>query len=324
MAGEQFIQRGRHKSGFAVLPNKIWEDEKLSVEAKGTLGYLLSRPANWRVRLAHVARKLGIGRDRLYRIINECIAAGYVERRQGRQSGSFKPVSYFVNDVASLPHTDLPEAAQPDAAQPEAANQDALTRKNSNKGDSKQTTSAKPSPPPRTPAREGNEIAAEVLASLPVSARAHPGWRGFGAWIDQHLTDGAERADVVVGAFQCLHSLGDQPPKSFAYFAPAIARAREARTRPLPQAGVMLPERPHKLGPAGDQLRKRLGNDVFASWFNQASIIDTCGDTVTIAVATKFIRSRIIADFEVTCLEAFRASDPSIARVVVTVAGAAP
>jgi hypothetical protein len=140
---EQFIIRERHRSGFSVLSNKIWDDNKLSVEAKGTLGYLLSRPPNWRVRVTQVARKLRVGRDRLYRIINECIEAGYIVRRQGRERGAFKPMTYYVRDVASSPSTGLPDAALPDAAQPDTANQEALTRnENSTKTDSKQVTAS--------------------------------------------------------------------------------------------------------------------------------------------------------------------------------------
>jgi hypothetical protein len=95
---EQRIFRGRHKSNFSALSNGIWEDEKLSVEAKGTLGYLLSRPPNWHVRIIQVGRKLNIGRDKLRRIILELIEAGYVERVQARKGKLFGPMRYFVRD----------------------------------------------------------------------------------------------------------------------------------------------------------------------------------------------------------------------------------
>lgn len=114
---------------------------------------------------------------------------------------------------------------------------------------SSESSSSSPSPPPprawidaifrtdQLPAATGDKIAAELLATLPVSKRAHPGWRGFGPWIDRLLADGVARADIAVGVFQCLRSLHDEPPKTFRYFAAAIERAREARTRPLPQVG---------------------------------------------------------------------------------------
>ena len=140
---EQFIIRERHRSGFSILSNKIWDDNKLSVEAKGTLGYLLSRPPNWRVRPTQVARKLRLGRDKLYRIINECIEAGYVVRQQERKGGVFKSVTYYVRDVASLSSTGLSDAALSNTAQPDTENQEALLKnENSTKTDSKQIISS--------------------------------------------------------------------------------------------------------------------------------------------------------------------------------------
>lgn len=59
-------------------------DERLSIEAKGVLGFLLSRPHKWQVRLDHVGRTLRIGRKKLQRIFRELISAGYVTREQRR------------------------------------------------------------------------------------------------------------------------------------------------------------------------------------------------------------------------------------------------
>jgi hypothetical protein len=112
------------------------------------------------------------------------------------------------------------------------------------------SSSTKPSPPPSSEprAREGDEIATEALAVLPISVRANPGWRGLGAWIARLLSDGVDRADIVVGIAQCLRSLKGQPPNTFGYFSAAIERAREARTRPLSRAAPLpLPDQPHQL-----------------------------------------------------------------------------
>jgi len=53
----------------------VFADERLSIEAKGVLGHLLSRPHKWRVRLG-----MSGGRKKLQRIFRELIAAGYVTR----------------------------------------------------------------------------------------------------------------------------------------------------------------------------------------------------------------------------------------------------
>jgi DNA-binding HxlR family transcriptional regulator len=96
------IVRHKHKSHFVVVPNTIFDDVRLSVEAKGMLGYLLSRPHSWSVRHGQLQRTLGIGRKLLDRIMQELIAAGYVDRdrEQGRnEHNQFKTYNYVVTDV---------------------------------------------------------------------------------------------------------------------------------------------------------------------------------------------------------------------------------
>ena len=56
------IVRREHRAHFTILPNAIFLDQHLSIEAKGVLGYLLSRPNKWSVRLEQVGRILNIGR----------------------------------------------------------------------------------------------------------------------------------------------------------------------------------------------------------------------------------------------------------------------
>ena len=62
------IIRREHNAHFTIAPNAVFVDTRLSVEAKGVLGYLLSRPHMWQVRHEHVARTLKVGRKKLQRI----------------------------------------------------------------------------------------------------------------------------------------------------------------------------------------------------------------------------------------------------------------
>jgi hypothetical protein len=122
------IVRRRHNGRFAALPNAIWTDERLSIEAKGVLGYLLSRPHNWNVRLAQVGRVLNIGKDRMQGIFRQLIEVGYVTREQRRtEGGVFGSAEYIVRDepedsVASLPQPDLPEPVKPEPVKPAPEN----------------------------------------------------------------------------------------------------------------------------------------------------------------------------------------------------------
>jgi hypothetical protein len=99
------IVRREHRAQFTIVPNAIFRDDRLSIEAKGVLGYLLSRPHNWQVRLDHVGRTLRIGRKKLQRIFRELIGAGYVTREQARTAGAhrFCEIDYVVRDVPVAP-----------------------------------------------------------------------------------------------------------------------------------------------------------------------------------------------------------------------------
>ena len=95
------IIRREHRAHFTVLPNAIFVDQRLSIEAKDVLGYLLCRPNKWSVRLEQVGRTLKVGRRKLQRIFRELISAGYATRDQRRIGGvqRYGQVDYVVRDV---------------------------------------------------------------------------------------------------------------------------------------------------------------------------------------------------------------------------------
>jgi len=109
------IVRREHRAQFTIVPNAIFLDDRLSIEAKGVLGYLLSRPHSWQVRLDHVGRTLRIGRKKLQRIFRELIGAGYVTREQPRtaEAHRFSEIDYVVRDVPLAPIHPADEAPGP-------------------------------------------------------------------------------------------------------------------------------------------------------------------------------------------------------------------
>ena len=93
------IIRRKHLSRYAAFPNAIWEDERIGVDEKGVLGYLLSRPPNWNVHLSQVARAMRVGKDRMQRIFRTLIAAGYVARETIRnENGVIVALEYVIRD----------------------------------------------------------------------------------------------------------------------------------------------------------------------------------------------------------------------------------
>ena len=127
------IIRTNPSQNFTIVSNGIFESN-LSFEAVGLLTYLLSKPPHWSVSVAQLVnrgKKGGhrIGKEKIYKLLNELIDAGYVVRLQtAGAGGKFNSVDYFVHDSPqesesrveseSQPLTDLPDAAAPDAAKP--------------------------------------------------------------------------------------------------------------------------------------------------------------------------------------------------------------
>jgi hypothetical protein len=114
----------RAEQPYTVFANELLNDESLSAEALGVLVYLLSKPPNWKVLPGPLGKRFGCGRDRIYRIMNELIAAGYALRQQTRDdSGSFSDQNYLVsndkyplteNTVAGSPLPEKPHQQKKD------------------------------------------------------------------------------------------------------------------------------------------------------------------------------------------------------------------
>jgi hypothetical protein len=99
------IIRREHNGNFTIVPNAIFNDRRLSIEAIGLLGYLLSRPPNWTARHGHLRKTLRMGRMRFERAMWELMSAGYVERDklQPRSQGNqFSAYNYVVLDVPTV------------------------------------------------------------------------------------------------------------------------------------------------------------------------------------------------------------------------------
>jgi hypothetical protein len=96
------IVRHKHKGRFTVVPNAIFNDDRLSLGAKGLLGYFLSLPGNWQLLHRNLQYKLGIGRKLLNKFLLELEEAGYLSRdeEQARDDQNrFMPYNYIVRDI---------------------------------------------------------------------------------------------------------------------------------------------------------------------------------------------------------------------------------
>lgn len=136
MSEEATIRRGVRNARYTTLPNHVFEDQRLSMEARWLLGYLLSKPDNWTVRMGDIAKKGVCGRDKARRMINELVDHGYAEKDQPREDGRFSKLSLVIYDepkeaceingaaqsVAFVPQTENPSTVNPSTEKPATVN----------------------------------------------------------------------------------------------------------------------------------------------------------------------------------------------------------
>ena len=83
------------------LPRALFEDPRISLDTKGLLGYLLSRPPNFEIEHGALRSLFAIGRDRFGRMIEEMLSVGYARRdaKQGRDElNRFTSYNYIISD----------------------------------------------------------------------------------------------------------------------------------------------------------------------------------------------------------------------------------
>lgn len=73
------IERRRPNETFTIIGNELLQDPDMSADAQMVATYLLSLPKDWVIRPRHIWKSKNIGRDRVYKAINELIELGYME-----------------------------------------------------------------------------------------------------------------------------------------------------------------------------------------------------------------------------------------------------
>ncbi|GGG08523.1 helix-turn-helix domain-containing protein [Paenibacillus aceti] len=122
------VRVSKRDSSYAIIDPYFLSDERLSWKAKGLLGYLLSKPSDWRVYVSDLVKRSKDGKDAVYSAIKELEAAGYIERRQTRDPDTKRITGYetvvFERPVEPIepqepePSADIPQAEIPDMEKP--------------------------------------------------------------------------------------------------------------------------------------------------------------------------------------------------------------
>lgn len=119
------IRAERHDQPYFMLARSVAQNTELSYEALGLLTYLLSKPGDWVVQPETLMR-VKSGRDKVYRLLRELIAAGHVEKRAHR--GDHQRIAGIEYIVYEIPRTvsplpEKPYTVKPDTEKPDTAKQ---------------------------------------------------------------------------------------------------------------------------------------------------------------------------------------------------------
>lgn len=141
--------RSAPSGGFTMISNVPLNDESLGPDELALLVYVRSKPADWKIIPAQLAKRFSFGKNKVYQVLANLMTAGYVIRqRQRYEGGQWGEVEYVVHDEpcsAPLPGNeevaddpDFPAEIQPlpgfrERANRDPVNSDALLRTDSNK-----------------------------------------------------------------------------------------------------------------------------------------------------------------------------------------------
>lgn len=104
MSNTIFRTRKNRDNPYVMVHQDLFSDKRLSWEARGMLGYLLSKPDDWEVRFYDlVAQDTHSGRERTRRILAELGKAGYIRRRRERQpNGTFRWITTVYENPENI------------------------------------------------------------------------------------------------------------------------------------------------------------------------------------------------------------------------------
>jgi len=157
----QTIFRRVHTHNFTVLPNAVLNDARLSLDEKGFLCWLLSRPNDWEVIPTACQRILNIGRHSFYRITKTLCETGYCKREVIRaEDGTVVRVQFMIYDATDIATPVTPQQhaenqqlnekeLEPDADYQDAENRHAVINNDSIINIPPTPQASKPTEPPQ-------------------------------------------------------------------------------------------------------------------------------------------------------------------------------
>ncbi len=98
---EHTITSHRHYNNFTIIPNAILRDTEMTFAEKGLLGYLLSLPKDWDIRVLNIAETFGDTERGILKLLKGLIERGYCKRVPIRKDGRLAGQQYIITDIAN-------------------------------------------------------------------------------------------------------------------------------------------------------------------------------------------------------------------------------
>lgn len=83
----EFSRPGLPTDNYTMVPNHLWTDERLNGNAVRLVGFILSRPAGWRMNRDRIKEAVELGDSAFDSAVAKAEAAGWLTRSQTRDDG---------------------------------------------------------------------------------------------------------------------------------------------------------------------------------------------------------------------------------------------
>ena len=118
------IIRAKREHDFSIISNKVYDKNQLSWQAMGLLGYLLTKPDNWKVMVAELVNvtkdtKKPTGKEGVYNIIKELRDKGFIVVKKNSDGSTDYKV---FDEPIQKPNQAEPNQAEPNQAEPTLIN----------------------------------------------------------------------------------------------------------------------------------------------------------------------------------------------------------
>jgi len=109
------IKRTKRNINFTQIDNSLLNDKNMSLDTKGLLCYILSKPDDWIVYKRQLMKEFNIGRTMMDRMFKEMEGSGYlvVSKMLRGEDGSFKGNAYLFYDQSIFTDARKPTTVDP-------------------------------------------------------------------------------------------------------------------------------------------------------------------------------------------------------------------